>query len=125
MRRRMWTRNRWMGGEEWDGWGSHCRAAHSVLPSHAMCTAFAYALPGWPKGSPAPTFVTGSMSLRYLQPTALRLDEEICVHARVQKLEGRKCTLSAWISQKGVRTTEADVVAIAVKPRATHSHAKL
>ena len=55
-------------------------------------------------------YVTGSLQVRYLAPTAL--GPELLIRGRVQEIRGRKVTIASSVLADGVVTIHGEVVAV-------------
>lgn len=85
----------------------------SLIDCHSIWTAIAttYHQEGREHGSPpAISYVTGSLTVRYLKPTAL--DRTVLLRARVTGLQERKAFVTCALYSGEVKTAEGDVVAV-------------
>lgn len=107
----------WVSEEKYHGW-SHLMNGGimaTLIDCHCMGTAMAdaYLREGRALDSlPEYRYATGSLSVKYLKPTA---NTQVQLRARVVEVKGRKTVLKCdLIDEKGMKTAEADVVAIRV-----------
>ncbi len=87
----------------------------SLIDCHANWTAIAtaYRAAGRPHGSrPVISYVTGSLSVRFLAPTPL--DAELLLCARVTEVQGRKATVTCTVQAGDRVTAEATVLAVRI-----------
>ncbi|MGD8759706.1 MAG: PaaI family thioesterase, partial [Anaerolineales bacterium] len=87
----------------------------TLIDCHCMgtATAYAYRAEGRPMDTePVYRYATGTLTVRYLKPTPN--DRPITLRARVVKAKGRKTRLSCQVYADGVRTAEAEAIAIRV-----------
>lgn len=85
----------------------------SLIDCHSVWTAIAhtYRTEGRVHGSlPAISYVTGTLNVRYLQPTAL--DKPVVLRARVTELHPRKALVQCDLYSGEVKTAEGDVTAV-------------
>jgi acyl-coenzyme A thioesterase PaaI-like protein len=85
----------------------------SLADCHSIWTAIAttYRAEGREHGSePTISYVTGSLTINYLKPTAL--DRPLVLRARVTELHPRKAIVRCSIYSGDVKTAEASVVAV-------------
>lgn len=85
----------------------------SLIDCHSIWTAIAwtYRAEGREHGSlPAISYVTGSLNVRYLKPTAL--DEPVLLRARVTELQPRKALVTCSLYSGDVESACGDVVAV-------------
>lgn len=85
----------------------------SLIDCHSIWTAIAttYRKEGREHGSlPAISYVTGSLTVRYLKPTAL--DRPVLLRARVTELQERKAFVTCALYSGEVKSAEGDVVAV-------------
>jgi acyl-coenzyme A thioesterase PaaI-like protein len=85
----------------------------SLIDCHSIWTAIAwtYRAEGREHGSPpAISYVTGSLNVRYLQPT--RLSQPFVLRARVTELHPRKALVTCAAYSGEVITAQGDVVAV-------------
>lgn len=119
-------RSYWQGDQavcEWQpqahhqGWsGITCGGIIATLVDcHCMATAMAHAIREEGRSlrsEPRYRFATGSLALRFEQPTPV--DEVICLSARVMAVKGRKYELHCEVRVAGSLTAQAEVVAFLV-----------
>jgi acyl-coenzyme A thioesterase PaaI-like protein len=87
----------------------------SLCDCHSVWTAIAatYRQEGREHGSaPSITYVTGNLNVSYLAPTPL--DQPIVLRARLEKIEGRKATVTCDVFAGEKKTAEARVVAVRI-----------
>ena len=87
----------------------------SLIDCHSIWTAIAaaYKTEGRPHGSaPSISYVTGSLQVRYLQPTPL--DQEIVLRAHVTEVRGRKTHVACTVQAGDRVTAEGTVVAVRI-----------
>lgn len=85
----------------------------SLIDCHSIWTAIAttYRAEGRSHGSPPSiSYVTGSLNVRYLQPTPL--DTPVVLRARVTDLQARKATVTCEMYAGDTKTAEGTVVAV-------------
>jgi acyl-coenzyme A thioesterase PaaI-like protein len=85
----------------------------SLIDCHSVWTAIAhtYRAEGRQHGSlPAISYVTGSLTVRYLKPTAL--DTPVVLRAHVTELHPRKAMVHCDLYSGGEKTAEGDVLAV-------------
>jgi len=85
----------------------------SLIDCHSIWTAIAhtYRAEGREHGSPPSiSYVTGSLNVRYLQPTAI--DRPILLLARVTDLQPRKATVHCAVYSGAAMTAEGEVLAV-------------
>ncbi len=85
----------------------------SLIDCHSIWTAIAatYRSEGREHGSPpAISYVTGSLNVRYLQPTPL--DQPVVLRARVTELHPRKAMVACDLYSGGAKTAEGQVMAV-------------
>ena len=82
----------------------------SLIDCHAMATAAADHLALHPEVEDLPRFVTGTMTVRYVNPTPLN-DEPLELSASVTERSGRKSRVTVSLSCAGKVTAEGDVIA--------------
>ena len=85
----------------------------SLIDCHSIWTAIAhtYREEGRPHGSPpAISYVTGSLTVRYLKPTSL--DKPITLRAHVTELHPKKATVECAFYSGEVKTAEGSVTAV-------------
>jgi hypothetical protein len=87
----------------------------SLIDCHSVWTAIAsaYKAEGREHGSaPAISYVTGTLTVRFLAPTPL--DAEIVLRARVSERQGRKATVLCTVQAGDRVTAEGTVVAVRI-----------
>lgn len=85
----------------------------SLIDCHSIWTAIAhtYREEGRPHGSPpAISYVTGSLTVRYLKPTSL--DKPVTLRAHVTELHQKKATVECAFYSGEVKTAEGSVTAV-------------
>jgi len=85
----------------------------SLIDCHSVWTAIAhtYRAEGREHGSlPAISYVTGSLTVRYLKPTAL--DIPVVLRAHVTELHPRKAMVHCDLYSGDEKTAEGDVLAV-------------
>lgn len=85
----------------------------SLIDCHSIWTAIAwtYRAEGRVHGSlPAISYVTGTLNVRYLQPTPL--DKLVVLRARVTELGAKKALVSCAVYSGDVKTAEGEIVAV-------------
>jgi acyl-coenzyme A thioesterase PaaI-like protein len=85
----------------------------SLIDCHSIWTAIAhtYRAEGREHGSaPAISYVTGSLTVRYLQPTVL--DKPVVLRAHVTELHARKAVVHCDLYSGESKTAEGDVLAV-------------
>lgn len=121
-------KSHWVGGDEsvcrFQPEPHHCAGPSkyvnggiiaTVIDCHCICTAFAYAYKTADREAGeggAPTFATGTLSIKYLRPTPI--DGEIVVHAKVVEATERKILLACSLSSDDEECATANVLAVAV-----------
>lgn len=108
---------RWRSEEKYHGWPNLLNGGilATLIDCHCMGTAMAYAYKSEGRSLdslPEYRYATGTLTVRYLKPTPN--NEPIELRAQVIDVKNRKTTLTceAWV--RGIKTAEADVVAIRV-----------
>lgn len=85
----------------------------SLIDCHSIWTAIAwtYRAEGRDHGSlPAISYITGSLNIRYLKPTAL--DQPVLLRARVTELQSRKALVACSLFSGDVESAGGEVVAV-------------
>ncbi|MEO6458326.1 MAG: PaaI family thioesterase [Chloroflexia bacterium] len=85
----------------------------SLIDCHSIWTAIAhtYREEGRPHGSlPAISYVTGSLTVRYLKPTSL--DKLVTMRARVTELHPKKALVECEFYSGEVKSAEGSVIAV-------------
>lgn len=108
---------RWISSEQYHGWPNLLNGGilATVIDCHCMGSAMARAYKDEGRAldsSPHYRYATGSLQVRYLKPTPN--DKPIEVRARVVEVKNRKTVFSCEVLVEGIKTAEADVVAIRV-----------
>jgi acyl-coenzyme A thioesterase PaaI-like protein len=94
----------------------------SLIDCHSMGTAIAaaYEAAGRAPGTePEITYVTGSLSVRYLKPTPVGV--ELVLRSRVTEMLEKKATVVTSVSADGVECVSGEVVAVRVASRMMRS----
>jgi acyl-coenzyme A thioesterase PaaI-like protein len=107
----------WNSEPKYHGWKTVINGGilATLIDCHCMgtATAYAYRAEGRPMDTePVYRYATGTLTVRYLKPTPN--DRPITLRARVVKAKGRKTRLSCQVYADGVRTAEAEAIAIRV-----------
>lgn len=107
----------WNSEPKYHGWETVINGGilATLIDCHSMATALAasYDAEDRPWGSePVYRYATGTITVRYLRPTAN--DKPITLKARVLEMKGRKSRVHCDVYVEGQRTAEADIVAIRV-----------
>ena len=107
----------WRSQPKYHGWENVVNGGilATVIDCHCMATALAtaYKKEGRPLGSePVYRYATGTITVKYLKPTPN--DRPITLKARVVEVSGRKTRLTCEVTVDGVKTTEAEAIAIRV-----------
>lgn len=107
----------WQSQEHHHGWPTIMNGGimATLIDCHSMCTAMAYAYQHEGRSldsEPIYRYATGSMNIRYLKPTSN--EKPVRVVAKVQSSKGRKVNVLCEMYSDGVKTAEAEVVAIRV-----------
>jgi len=82
----------------------------SLIDCHAMATAAADHIKLHPELTAMPRFVTGTMTVRYVNPTPLK-SEPLVLNASVTERSGRKSRVQVSLSCGAKVTAEGDVIA--------------
>src|SRR5439155_26604734 len=85
----------------------------SLMDCHSICTAIAttYRVEGREHGShPDISYVTGSLTISYLKPTAL--DKPLVLRAKVTELRERKAVVACDVYSGDEKTAEGTVLAV-------------
>ncbi len=107
----------WRSEHKYHGWSDLMNGGimATLIDCHCMGTAMAdaYRRQGRALHSgPEYRYATGTLSVKYLKPTP---NTEVELRAKVVEVKGRKTVLKCdFFSKEGVKTAEADVVAIRV-----------
>lgn len=107
----------WMPEEKYNGWKGLLNGGiiATLVDCHCMCTAMAEAYQSENRdlnSEPEYRYATGTMTLKYLKPTFI--DAVVELKAKVTEVKGRKTIISCEVFSKGVKTVEAEVIAIRV-----------
>lgn len=107
----------WLPEEQHNGWkGVLCGGVMAVLiDCHCICTAIADAHQREESAiwkDTQITYATGTMNIKYLKPAYN--DKNVVLKASVKEVKGRKTVISCEAYTDGVKTTEAEVIAIRV-----------
>lgn len=108
---------KWTSEEKYHGWRNLMNGGiiATLVDCHCMGTAMADAYQREGRllnTEPEYRYATGTLTVRYLKPTP---NSEVEIRARVVEVKGRKTVLTCdFLDEKGVKTAEADVVAIRV-----------
>lgn len=107
----------WESQEKYHGWSDLMNGGimATLIDCHCMGTAMADAYRRENRdldSDPVYRYATGTLSIKYLKPTP---NTKVQLRARVVEVKGRKTVLKCdFLSDKGEKTAEADVVAIRV-----------
>lgn len=107
----------WESQEKYHGWAKLLNGGvmATLVDCHCMCTAMAHAYQLENRGLeslPEYRYATGTLTIKYLKPTSNEHPVEL--RAKVTEVKNRKTVLTCSIFSKGVKTAEAEVVAIRV-----------
>ncbi len=107
----------WHSEEKYHGWEKVLNGGilATLIDCHCMATALeaAYRKEDRPIGSsPVYRYATGTITVRYLQPTAN--NRPITLRAQAVSMRGRKTRVHCDVYVEGERTAEADVTAVRV-----------
>ncbi|MEQ9426324.1 MAG: PaaI family thioesterase [Cyclobacteriaceae bacterium] len=107
----------WESQEKYHGWPKLMNGGimATLIDCHCMGSAMAHAykLEGRSLDSePVYRYATGTLSVKYLKPTPN--DKPVELRAKITEVKGRKTTLTCDFLCEGVKTAEADVIAIRV-----------
>jgi acyl-coenzyme A thioesterase PaaI-like protein len=95
----------------------------SLIDCHSVWTAitFAYAAENRPLGSsPRIAYVTGTLSVEYLEPTPL--DRPVHLTARIDGDVGRKTVVRSELGPESETTAKGEVLAVRVSPPELEGH---
>jgi acyl-CoA thioesterase FadM len=87
----------------------------SIVDCHSVCTSIAnyYQRDGLEIGAGPPIWcVTGSLSVRYLQP--IRIDRPVELRATIRECSDRKTIVDCKVLSEGIVAAEGEVIAIRV-----------
>ena len=110
----------WQPEEKHNGWkGVLCGGVMAVLiDCHCICTAMAHAHQlentAIDSDSGFITYATGTMTIKYLKPAFN--DKAVVLKAYIKEVKGRKTVIGCDAYTDGVKTTEAEVIAIRISP---------
>ncbi|MDA0193444.1 MAG: PaaI family thioesterase [Bacteroidetes bacterium] len=107
----------WQSKEKYHGWPKLMNGGiiATLIDCHCMGSAMAHAYKseGRPLDSePEYRYATGSLNIKYLEPTAN--DKPVELRAQVIEVKDRKTTLHCDFYCEGIKTVEAEVIAIRV-----------
>lgn len=106
----------WESQEKYHGWADLLNGGiiATLIDCHCMCTAMAAAYKEENRNldsQPTYRYATGTLSVKYLKPTP---NTQVELRAKVLEIKGRKITLSCDLYSNGIKTVEANVIAIRV-----------
>lgn len=106
----------WQSKPQFQGWKGLLNGGilATLIDCHCMGTAIAHAYKLENRkmdSEPVYRYATGTLTVRYLQPTP---NEVIEIRAKVIEVKNRKTTLKCEVFAKGIKTAQADVIAIRV-----------
>ena len=107
----------WNSEEKYQGWKNILNGGvqATLIDCHCMCTAMAYAYRQEDRGldsKPEYKYATGTMTIKYLKPTPN--NKPIELRALVLEQKGKKTTVQCDVYVDGLKTAEANVIAIRV-----------
>lgn len=107
----------WKSKEHHHGWPTIMNGGvmATLIDCHCMCTAMAFAYRDEGRSldsQPIYRYATGSMNIRYLKPTSN--EKPVRLVAKVESSKGRKVNVRCEFYSEGVKTAEAEVIAIRV-----------
>ncbi len=107
----------WMPEEKYHGWSNLLNGGiiATLVDCHCMGTAMAAAYRAENRSllsMPEYRYATGTLNVKYLKPTSNL--HPVRLEAKIVEEKGRKTTLTCEVFSQGVKTAEADVVAIRV-----------
>jgi len=107
----------WQSKEHYHGWPQVMNGGimATIIDCHSMCTAMAHVYKEEGRSldsKPIYRYATGSMNIKYIKPTSNI--KPVRVEARVLESKGRKVTVHCDFYSDGLKTAEAEVVAIRV-----------
>lgn len=107
----------WTSQEKYHGWANLLNGGilATIIDCHCMGTAMAHAykLENRPLDSqPVYRYATGTLTVKYLKPTSNIHPVEL--RARVIEVKGKKTVMKCEVFSNGIKTAEADVIAIRV-----------
>jgi len=108
---------KWNSETKYHGWANLLNGGilATLIDCHCMGTAAAAAYKAENRSldsEPVYRYATGTLTVKYLKPTPN--DKTIEIRAKVIEIKGRKTTLSCEVFAEGVKTAEAEVIAIRV-----------
>lgn len=107
----------WESKEHYHGWSNLMNGGimATLIDCHCMGTAMAHAYRGEQRAlntDPEYRYATGTLTVKYLKPTP---NTRIQLRAKVIEVKGKKTVMQCDLySEQGVKTAEADVIAIRV-----------
>lgn len=115
---------KWNSQEKYHGWANLMNGGiiATLIDCHCMGTAMAHAyrLQDRPLDSlPEYRYATGTLSVKYLAPTSNNHEAEL--RATIIEVKGRKTLLHCELISQGVKTADAEVVAIRVFDSSTEN----
>jgi len=107
----------WTSQESYLGWPNLLNGGilATLIDCHCMGTAMAFAYKQEDRALdslPEYRYATGTLNIKYLKPTPN--DQVIELRARVTEVKNRKTTLLCEVIVNGIKTAEAEVIAIRV-----------
>ena len=107
----------WQSEEKYHGWPQLMNGGimATIIDCHCMGSAMAHAYKSEDRSLdslPEYRYATGQLSVKYLKPTPN--DRPVELRATIVEVKGRKTVLQCNLFCEGVKTAEADVVAIRV-----------
>ncbi len=118
----------WESQEKFHGWANLLNGGiiATIIDCHCMCTAMAhsYKLEGRSLDSePEYRYATGTLNIKYLKPTPN--DKLLQLRATVIEVKGKKTVLECGLYSEGVKTVEAQAIAIRVFDGSQHDGGNL
>ncbi len=107
----------WQSEEKYHGWAKLLNGGiiATLIDCHCMGTAMAYAYKIENReldSEPIYRYATGTMNIKYLKPTSNEKPVEL--KAVIKEVKGKKTVLSCEMFSEGIKTVEAEVIAIRV-----------
>jgi len=107
----------WMPEEKYHGWEDLLNGGiiATLIDCHCMCTAMADAYRREERdldSEPEYRYATGTLQIKYLKPTSTH--HEVELRAIVTETKGKKTVLKCHFFSQGIKTAEAEVIAIRV-----------
>lgn len=107
----------WQSEEKYHGWAKLLNGGiiATLIDCHCMGTAMAHAYKIEDRdldSEPIYRYATGTMNIKYLKPTSNEKPVEL--RAFVKEVKGKKIVLSCELFSEGLKTVEAEVIAIRV-----------